>query len=242
MPSYCRFRHPGGGRATLAIYNKPPTQAVFGGTALTVNNLQCLEMFYRHEWGHRHWNQAYKTIAAMGAVYLDPVASTDVLGHGFSCAHQTRKKGDVDLGKVGKWPATPPSDKVVVSYPLEFPTEMLNPLANSYNEMLDLLANAYHEMITGKSQLANEPVKWYPELNQVVCTWFRRIWVMMSGMRAMSLLLYLPMVVQWDVMTCSVFWSGLWIPKTDILHTMSLSRATSLRKCRVAHWLKDILI
>lgn len=97
MPSCVRFGHPGGEPGILAIYDKAPDQIVFGGSALTVANLKELEHYYRRKWGDYYWDQAYKTVAALSAVYLAPVPNDRPLGVGFSCVEQTTIHAGVDL-------------------------------------------------------------------------------------------------------------------------------------------------
>lgn len=121
MPSSVRFRHPGGQAVILAIYEQVPDQIVFGGSALTVENLKALEKYYRCKWGDYYWDMAYKTAAALSAVYVDPVSADQDLGIGFSCVQQTTTHAGMDLrDHIATEPGPSPWGHSHLSTPFEF--------------------------------------------------------------------------------------------------------------------------
>lgn len=99
MPSYVRFSHPGGTLKVLAVYARPPAVCVYGGKTLLPAALLHLEGYYRARWGNGYWEQAYKTIAAMGAVYANPVPASLSLGRDCPVFKQSTKQGTQDISR-----------------------------------------------------------------------------------------------------------------------------------------------
>ncbi|KAJ5161947.1 hypothetical protein N7492_007339 [Penicillium capsulatum] len=132
MPSYVRFRHPGGTAAVLAIYEEAPEQVVFGGSALTAANLKLLEDYYRDLWGHAYWDEAWKTVIALGAVYVDPVPNDRPLGFGFECVQQNTRHAGLDLrDHIASTPGPSPWGCPEVSMPFQPGIDITRSIRNS---------------------------------------------------------------------------------------------------------------
>ena len=72
MPSYARWLYPGGCSKVLVLEDSTRGPYVFGGAALTERSLLELERWPRRRFENGLFDQAIKTFAAAGHVYLDP--------------------------------------------------------------------------------------------------------------------------------------------------------------------------
>ncbi|PHH66786.1 hypothetical protein CDD81_5918 [Ophiocordyceps australis] len=100
MPSAARLLYPGGRATTLALFEKPTGQYLFGGRALTKVALRKLVKWARMRFGNEYVDQAHKTMAAAGLVYIEPEPDPVDLGEGFEAKRVTTCRDGVDLARL----------------------------------------------------------------------------------------------------------------------------------------------
>ncbi|PKY01085.1 hypothetical protein P168DRAFT_292969 [Aspergillus campestris IBT 28561] len=89
MPAYARKLYPGGNAQVLMITEHASRSWVFGGAAFTRAGLRDLERWLRAKFGHGLVDQAFKTAAALGHVYVEPRITEGSLGDMFDIEQAT---------------------------------------------------------------------------------------------------------------------------------------------------------